>query len=132
MRDPNRLDGFYKRLYQLHKEYAPDLTIVQFLLKFFDQYMRDPFFPEEDELQAAFEEWAGGNTQAEHKSGESKVSEEDWNTIRDIHKKTFPDWRFGQLMVNFLGCVTCKRPELTDAKFINYLNQYATGERPHD
>ena len=26
-----------------------------------------------------------------------------YNTMRKIHRKTFPDWRFGQLMSNFFG-----------------------------
>lgn len=26
-----------------------------------------------------------------------------YNTIKKIHRKTFPDWRFGQLMSNFFG-----------------------------
>ena len=26
-----------------------------------------------------------------------------YNTMRKIHRKTFPDWRVGQLMSNFFG-----------------------------
>ena len=26
-----------------------------------------------------------------------------YNTMKKIHRKTFPDWRFGQLMSNFFG-----------------------------
>ena len=28
-----------------------------------------------------------------------------YDVLRDVHKEHFPDWRFGQLMTNFLGWV---------------------------
>lgn len=30
-----------------------------------------------------------------------------YETLKEVHKDSFPDWRFGQLMSNFLGwCVS--------------------------
>ena len=28
-----------------------------------------------------------------------------YDILRDLHKECFPDWRFGQLMLNFLGWI---------------------------
>ena len=49
--------------------------------------------------------------------------------LREIHKTKFPDWRFGQLMSNFLGCVYSQKnidpffPE--ENKMLEYLKEYA-------
>lgn len=33
-----------------------------------------------------------------------------YETLHNIHKNELPDWRFGQLMSNFLGwCISTKR-----------------------
>lgn len=53
MRDPNRLDDFYKEVTQIHKKYFPDWRVGQFWMNFFGyvhERGRDPFFPEEDEM----------------------------------------------------------------------------------
>lgn len=48
--------------------------------------------------------------------------------MRDIHKKHFPDWRFGQFMSNFLGWVQSEKkrdiffPE--EKEMLNLLNEY--------
>lgn len=49
--------------------------------------------------------------------------------LREIHKTKFPDWRFGQLMSNFLGWVYSQKnidpffPE--EDKMLKYLKEYA-------
>lgn len=53
MRDPERLDEFYKRLKNIHKMYFSDLRFIQFLTSinsFIENtYSKDPFYIEEDE-----------------------------------------------------------------------------------
>jgi hypothetical protein len=52
-----------------------------------------------------------------------------YNTMKIIHKKTFPDWRFGQLMSNFLGWVFSEKkidpffPE--EDKMLEYFKEFA-------
>lgn len=133
MRDPNRLDEFYKKLLKLHWFYAFELPIWKFFADFLEQYKRDPFFPEEDEMAKAFEDWATARTQPEsNPDNKPGFCTKDWDVILDIHKKTFPDWRFGQFLVNFFGCVTCKKEDMTDQKLLKYLRQFANGEQLHD
>ena len=52
MRDPNRLDGFYEELKNIHKEYFPDMRFLQLMLDYIGWIIRhenrDPFFIEED------------------------------------------------------------------------------------
>lgn len=54
MRNPDRLDDFYKELCELHKEHIPDWRFGQFCCNFFDWFARtkkqDIFFPEEDKM----------------------------------------------------------------------------------
>lgn len=56
-----------------------------------------------------------------------------YEDMRDIHKKCFPDWRFGQLMCNFLGWVYQEKkrdpffPE--EDEMIQFLKEYS-GESP--
>ena len=53
--------------------------------------------------------------------------------LREIHKRHFPDWRFGQFMYNFLNWLYSEKhldpffPEEGD--MIDYLKEYATGEK---
>ena len=47
MRDPNRLDEFYKELAQIHKENFPDWRFGQFITNFLAWYGKDPFYLEE-------------------------------------------------------------------------------------
>lgn len=53
-----------------------------------------------------------------------------YKVLHDVHKEVFSDWRFGQLMSNFLGwCVDTKRcfdiffPE--DDKWELWIKEYA-------
>lgn len=56
-----------------------------------------------------------------------------YDEVRCIHKKCFPDWRFGQLMSNFLGWVYQEKkidpffPE--EDEMLQYLKEYS-GESP--
>ena len=57
--------------------------------------------------------------------------DEFYDELKEIHKKYFGQWRFGQLIVNFFGWI----PEsdfIGDEKLVKYLEQFAHGERPHD
>ena len=49
MRDPNRLDTFYKELCELHKKYVPDWRFGQLIVNM-TEFIGDPFYLEEDEM----------------------------------------------------------------------------------
>lgn len=55
--------------------------------------------------------------------------EEFYAQMKKVHKKNFPDWRFGQFMVNFLGWLGQRRdaffPE--EDEMVVYLKQFARG-----
>ena len=61
MRDPKRLDEFYDRLKELHKEKIPDWRFGQFCSNFFTWLMtvkkKDLFFPEEKQMLEYIEEY---------------------------------------------------------------------------
>jgi hypothetical protein len=128
MRDPNRLYKFYAELQKIHSTYCPDLTLERFIYDFVYQYKRDPFFPEEDEILKDIEKWATERTQPEW-DGKVKFDSASYDKFRDLHKDYFPDWRFGQLIVNFFGCLT-ESDYLGDKRLIKYLEQFAHGETP--
>ncbi len=52
-----------------------------------------------------------------------------YDEMKEIHKKSFPDWRFGQLMSNFLGWLYSVKgrdpffPE--EDEMIEHLREYA-------
>lgn len=52
-----------------------------------------------------------------------------YDTVKQIHKTKFPDWRFGQLMSNFLGWVYSEKkidpffPE--EDKMLEYFKEFA-------
>ena len=52
-----------------------------------------------------------------------------YNTMKTIHKKSFPDWRFGQLMSNFFGWLMTEKgidlffPE--EDKMLEYFKEFA-------
>lgn len=61
-----------------------------------------------------------------------------YNQLKDIHKKYFPDWRFGQLVSNFLGWVYSEKgadpffPE--EDEMLGYLYEFTsamTGKEVH-
>ena len=66
MRDPARLDDFYNRLKEAHKQ-IPDMRIGQLWMnilgEYCAQYRRDAFYTEDDDFVSAFEEiinkWTG-------------------------------------------------------------------------
>jgi len=130
MRNPDRLYKFYSELQQIQATYCPDLTFEKFILEFLKQYKRDPFFPEEDEFLKAVEKWATKRTQPEW-DGNVNFTSDTYDKFRDLHKDYFSDWRFGQLLVNFLGSFP-DSDFLGDEKLVKYLEQFAHGERPHD
>ena len=61
MRDPKRLDEFYDKLKELHKENIPDWRFGQFCSNFFAWLMtvkkKDLFFPEEGRMLEYIEEY---------------------------------------------------------------------------
>lgn len=59
-RNPERLDKFYKELCELHKAHFPDWRFGQLLVNLArENYGRDFFFPEEDEMLKMFTDYAG-------------------------------------------------------------------------
>lgn len=60
MRNINRLDDFYKKLSNIHKN-VPDWRFGQFILNFiswhYNKYKRDIFYIEEDKMLKLFEEF---------------------------------------------------------------------------
>lgn len=64
MRDPNRLDEFYDKLKELHKEFLPDIRFGQFCSNFFGWLYQekkiDMFFPEENVMIKYIEEYCKG------------------------------------------------------------------------
>ena len=52
-----------------------------------------------------------------------------YDTVKQIHKATFPDWRFGQLMSNFFGWLYSQKnidlffPE--EDKMLEYFKEFA-------
>ena len=58
-----------------------------------------------------------------------------YDEMKRIHKKAFPDWRFGQLIINFLGWVAAEKkldpffPE--EDRMLEFFYEYA-GEGSED
>ena len=66
MRDPERLENFYKTLKDYHKEYFPDWRFGQLIINFGDWLKRrhgfsDMFYLEEDKLLKYFKEYVEEN-----------------------------------------------------------------------
>lgn len=63
MRNPKRLDVFYKELCRIHKDHFPDWRFGQFCSNFFgwlaSEKRIDLFFPEEDKMMEYIQEYAG-------------------------------------------------------------------------
>lgn len=57
-----------------------------------------------------------------------------YDEMRDIHMKSFPDWRFGQLMSNFFGWLMSEKkkdlffPE--EDEMIGYFREFANSTSP--
>ena len=58
MRDPARLDRFYRELKDIHKEYLPDWRFGQFMINFLSAADTDPFFWEENKFIEKAREYA--------------------------------------------------------------------------
>lgn len=53
-----------------------------------------------------------------------------YDELREVHAKSFPDWRFGQLMFNFLS--ECSDPFYWEEdKFIEEIKNYANKFSPY-
>lgn len=48
-----------------------------------------------------------------------------YEEMKKIHREYFPDWRFGQLMINFLSEVDSDPFFWEENKFIEKLREYA-------
>ena len=74
MRNPKRLDKFYKEWRDLHKKYMPDWRFGQLCSNFFGWLMSekkmDLFFPEEDKMLEYFREYIGDNSAFVRNGGE--------------------------------------------------------------
>ncbi len=57
MRKAERIDEFLEKFGKLWKENAQDWRFGQLIINFFGTLKRDPWFYEEDEMIAAFEEY---------------------------------------------------------------------------
>ena len=57
MRDPARLDNFYDKLKEIHKENFPDWRFSQFMINFLSWYGSDPFYLEENRFLERLEEY---------------------------------------------------------------------------
>lgn len=57
MRDPNRLDSFYEKLKQIHKEKVPDWRFGQLISNFESWYGKDIFYLEENQLMSKLNEF---------------------------------------------------------------------------
>lgn len=57
-----------------------------------------------------------------------------YEEMKKIHKKSFPDWRFGQLMYNFFGWLYSEKkidiffPE--EGRMIEYFKEFASDNSP--
>ena len=57
-----------------------------------------------------------------------------YDEMKEIHKKSFPDWRFGQLMSNFFGWLMSEKkrdlffPE--EDEMMEYFREFANSNSP--
>lgn len=57
MRSPERLDKFYTKLCELHKQYVPDWRFGQLVSNYANDTGRDIFFDEEGNTLELIEKW---------------------------------------------------------------------------
>jgi hypothetical protein len=62
MRDPERLDAFYDKMKEIHKDYFPDWRFGQFMINFLGAANSDPFFWEENRFIENLKEYAKANS----------------------------------------------------------------------
>ena len=57
-----------------------------------------------------------------------------YDEMKEIHKKSFPDWRFGQLISNFFGWLYTEKKKdcffLEEGDMIEYFKEYANCTSP--
>ena len=56
-----------------------------------------------------------------------KRSDDNYDRMKKIHQEKLPDWRFGQLMSNFLGWLAQQNKMcfyLGDAQMLRYFEEY--------
>ena len=63
MRDPERLDDFYKKIRKLHQKYVPDWRFGQLIMNFLSETEQGAaaFYWEEDEFYEALKKWLEKN-----------------------------------------------------------------------
>ena len=127
MRDPNRLDAFYAKLQEIHLTNFPGLTVGQFLLSFMSESKRDLFFPEEDEFLKLIEKWSKSNSFKSITNDIAKVTEV-YRQMKNAHKLYFPDWRFGQLLVNFFGQISASWKPSDDDLLLQEFKKFSAFE----
>ena len=52
-----------------------------------------------------------------------------YNEFKKVHKESFPDWRFGQLVINFLGWLGRDPFFLEEDEMLGYLKRFARGDK---
>lgn len=59
-----------------------------------------------------------------------------YDNLKEVHKTSFPDWRFGQLMSNFLGWIYEKKRKdfffIEEPEMSKLLLEYATPIKGED
>ena len=56
-----------------------------------------------------------------------------YDELKYIHKRSFPDWRFGQLYRNFFGWLASKKRDLffpEEDEMLKYIKEYANEHAP--
>ena len=58
-----------------------------------------------------------------------------YETLTDIHKRSFPDWRFGQFMFNFIGWLQSEKKNdgfyYEENRMIKCIKEYANTNSPY-
>lgn len=61
--------------------------------------------------------------------------EDFYSELKDIHKRSFPDWSFGKFMYNFLNWMRYEKNIdiffLDEYKMLKYIKEYANTHSPY-
>lgn len=133
-RPAGRLDSFYGRLEKLHVEYFEDKRFGEFVCGFIEwlyiDRKTDPFFTEEKSMAAHLENYAKAHGTA---GGNGDMSAF-YKALTNAHKcDRFVDWRFGQLMMNYLGWLQkygIEPKEIENGDFIANLLAFSKNRDP--
>ena len=123
MRDPNRLQEIYDHIKKLHKEIYPDLRICYVLKDILDWAgFRDIdlFYLEDDKVADMFDHYAAdrGATRGLYNRDPDRL-DAPYAYLQTMHQTYFPDWRFFQLVSNFVDDYgRCCVGELYDADML--------------